>query len=77
MNIFDYIKIYLVIGVVIMAIFDIGMHLVKKIAEQNEEPLSEDITHYTFGERAYIVFLWPHFLVALITTIQEAKNKKD
>jgi hypothetical protein len=77
MNIFDYIKLYLIIGVIIMAIFDIGMHLVKKISEQNEMPLSEDITYYTFSERVYIVFLWPHFLIALISAIKEAKNKKD
>ena len=77
MNIFDYIKIYLIIGGVIMAIFDIGMHLVKKISEQNDMPMSDDITKYTFGERMYIAFLWPHFVIMLIITIQQAKNKKD
>lgn len=63
MNLFNYVSIYLLVGLIIMVVLDVMHHMVKHLVDD------EFKGGYKNWERLYIILAWPTFMYSLVKTI--------
>ena len=73
MTFFVAIQIYLLIGLVLMLLFDLMHYATRRIVP--EEVYNE--TRYTNPERVYTIVLWPIVLYTLAIAIIKSKRSND
>lgn len=73
MTFFVAIQVYLLIGLVLMLMFDLMHYATRRIVP--EEVYNE--TRYTNPERVYTIVLWPIVLYTLMIAIIKSKRSND